>query len=169
MHHRSVNFSPIWPFSLLKLGNAASAARRELKNEPYTTAKLQNFYRWAIAALMWTVMYCCGRMYRNPLLYSNRWTGEMRGKRKHRRLCHMKSRCKRIRKIKIKWQLNGFPFSVLYGKHCWTYGTIIKMKHLCTATTTFCDTSTIKIFIILWHFLDVIHTFNNSLISYSHV
>jgi len=81
---------------------------------------------------------------------------------------HMKTRCKRIRKIKITWELNGFPFSVLYGKHCWTYGNIIKMKHWCI-TTTFCDTSTIKIFILLWHFLDVIHTFNNSLISYSHV
>jgi hypothetical protein len=65
--------------------------------------------------------------------------------------------------------LNGFPFSVLYGKHCWTYGKIITMKHWCTTTTTFCDTSTIKIFIILWHLQDVIHTFNNSLISYSHV
>jgi hypothetical protein len=26
------------------------------------------------------------------------------------------------------------------------------------------DTSTIKVFIILWHFLEVIYTFNNSLI-----
>ncbi len=33
----------------------------------------------------------------------------------------------------------------------------------------FYDTYTIKIFIILWHFLDVIHMFNNSLIKYSHV
>ena len=82
---------------------------------------------------------------------------------------HMKTRCKRIRKMKITRQLNGFPFIVLYGKHCWTYRNIIKMKHWCTTTTTFCDTSTIQIFIILWHFLDVIHTFNNSLISYSYV
>jgi len=94
------------------------------------------------------------------------WRGDERGERKHRRLLHMKTRCKRIRKIKIRWQLYGFPFSVLYGKHSWTYGNIIKMKHWCTTTTTFCDTSTIEIFIILWHFLDVIHTFNNSLISH---
>jgi hypothetical protein len=80
------------------------------------------------------------------------------------------TRCKQIRKIKITWRrLNGFPFCVLYGKHCWTYGNIIKMRHWCTTTTTFCDTFTIKIFIILWHFPDVIHMFNNSLISYSHV
>ncbi len=31
------------------------------------------------------------------------------------------------------------------------------------------NTPTIKIIIIVWHFLDVIRTFNNSLISYSHV
>jgi hypothetical protein len=82
---------------------------------------------------------------------------------------HMKTRCKRIRKVKITWWFNGFPLSVLYGKQCWTYVKIIKMKHWCATTTTFCDNSTIKIFIILWHFLEVIHTFNNCLISYSHV
>ncbi len=59
--------------------------------------------------------------------------------------------------------LYDFPSSVLYGEHSWTYGNIIKTKHYCTTTNTCCDTYTIKISILLWQFLDVIHTFNNSL------
>jgi len=34
--------------------------------------------------------------------------------------------------------------------------------------TNFCGTSTIKKFIILWHYCDVMLTFNNSLVIYSY-
>ncbi len=100
---------------------------------------------------------------RIPPLYSNRLTGvmEVRGNI----VGYTVTWKLEIQKTKITWRLNGFPFSVLHGKHCGTYGNIIKMKHQCSTTTTFCDTSTIKIFIILWNFQDVIHTLTNSLIN----